>query len=233
MKEKKIVILQSNYIPWKGYFDLINMVDEFIIYDEMQYTKNDWRNRNQIKTQNGKQWLTIPVKQDKLSQTILDTKIAQANWGKKHWNSLCTNYSKAPFFNNYKEIFENLYLNLDTQYLSRINYSFICAINQILGIKTKITWSTDYNLGKGKTRRLISLCAQANASEYLSGPAAKEYLDCQLFLQAGIKLSWMDYSGYPEYSQLYQPFEHSVSILDLLFNCGPTSTRYLKSFGDY
>ena len=230
--EKKVSVLQSNYIPWKGYFDLINMVDEFILYDEMQYTKNDWRNRNQIKTQNGSQWLTIPVKQTKLSQKIKDTKIAQINWGKKHWNALCTNYSKAPFFKMYKNIFENLYLNSETEYISLINYSFITKINEILGIKTKVTWSMDYKLGDGKTQRLVNLCIQAGASEYLSGPAAKEYIDSELFRQAGIKLTWMDYSGYPEYSQRYPLFEHNVSILDLIFNCGPESTKYMKSFGE-
>ncbi|HIP48251.1 MAG TPA: hypothetical protein EYG92_04705, partial [Lutibacter sp.] len=129
---KKIAILQSNYIPWKGYFDLINMVDEFILYDEVQYTKNDWRNRNKIQTKQGVQWLTIPVRQKELSQLIKDTKITDKKWGKKHWATIRQNYSKAKYFKEYKDIFEELYLNCEEQYLSQINYKFIVVINEIL-----------------------------------------------------------------------------------------------------
>ena len=122
---KKLAILQSNYIPWKGYFDMINMVDEFIIYDCVQYTKNDWRNRNKIKTLNGVQWITIPVEQKELSQKICDTKVCLPNWNKKHWQTIVTNYSKAPYFKAYKSVLEQLYLETDTLYLSEINVKFI------------------------------------------------------------------------------------------------------------
>jgi len=227
---KKIAILQSNYIPWKGYFDQINMVDEFILYEEVQYTKNDWRNRNQVKGANGKQWLTIPVKQNSLAQRICDTKTAQTNWAKKHWKTLSINYAKSKFFSDYKDNFEQLYLVNETEYLSEINYRFILAICKVLGIKTKISQSSDYELGDGKTERLINLCQQAGATEYLSGPAAKNYIDDDLFFNAGIKLTWMDYSGYTEYYQLYPPFEHGVTVLDLIFNEGPNAVKYMKSF---
>ena len=140
---KKIAILQSNYIPWKGYFDLINMVDEFIFYDEVQYTKNDWRNRNKIKTPQGIQWLTIPVRQENLEQKIKDTKISDKKWNIKHWRTISQNYSKAKYFKDYKDIFEELYLTCDEEYLSEINYKFITTINEILGIKTKLRWSRD------------------------------------------------------------------------------------------
>jgi len=227
---KKIAILQSNYIPWKGYFDLMNSVDEFILYDDMQYTKNDWRNRNIIKTVKGKQWLTIPVRQISLNQKIYETKISDTLWNKKHWNSIQINYAKAPYFKEFKSIFEELYLNNTNTFLSEINYSFIFAINQILEIKTKISFSSDYKLIEGKTERLVDLCKQSNATEYISGPAAKEYINAKLFEKENIKLSWMNYQGYKEYSQLFNQFEHGVSIIDMIFNLGHQTTQYMKSF---
>jgi hypothetical protein len=228
--KKKIAILQSNYIPWKGYFDLINMVDEFIIYDTAQYTKNDWRNRNKIQTQNGLLWLTIPVQQANLSQLIIDTKVSDKSWAKKHWKSLIQNYSKAEFFQVYKEVFEDLYLGNQEEYLSLINYKFIIAINDVLGIDTKIQWSSEFDLVDGQTERLLGICKDCQAETYISGPAAKDYLDESLFEAENIKVEWMDYSGYPEYSQMYSLFEHGVSSLDLIFNEGPHATSFMKSF---
>ncbi len=228
---KKIAILQSNYIPWKGYFDLINQVDEFILFDQVQYTKNDWRNRNLIKTSTDRQWLTIPVKQlNSAEQKICDTEIAQHNWHKKHWQSLLTNYAKAPFFKDFRELFADLYLGCNETHLSQINYRFIIAINAILGITTKISRSSDYAMVEGKTERLVSLCRITHADEYLSGPSAKNYLNESLFNEANIRVSWMDYSGYPEYPQLHPPFQHQVSILDLIFNTGPDAPKFMRSF---
>jgi len=226
----KAAILQSNYIPWKGYFDLMNRADIFIIYDEVQYTKNDWRNRNKIKAANGLIWLTIPVKQEKLSQRIIDTEVHNNEWRKKHWNSISMSYSRASYFRQYRSLFEELYLNSSERYLSRINYNFFVAINEILGIKTKLVWSNELNLVEGKSERLVDLCKKVGADEYISGPTAKDYLQTELFEKENIKVSWMDYSGYTEYKQLYPPFEHGVSILDLIFNEGPESSRFLKSF---
>ncbi|MCK9236790.1 MAG: WbqC family protein [Thiopseudomonas sp.] len=229
-KMKKIAILQSNYIPWKGYFDMINMVDEFVIYDDVQYTKNDWRNRNKVYTRQGLQWLTIPVSQVNLEQLIKDTKVSDFRWLKKHWSTINQNYSKSKYFKEYKDIFEDLFLNCKEEYLSQINYCFIKAINEVLGIKTKLTWSSDYELVEGQTEKLLGICKQAGATTYLSGPAAKGYFDEELAKQQGIKVEWMDYSGYLEYKQLHQPFEHGVTILDLIFNEGPSATQYMKSF---
>ncbi len=229
---KKIAILQSNYIPWKGYFDIIASVDEFIFYDEMQYTKNDWRNRNKIKTPNGLHWLSIPVAtKGHISQDIKikDAKIVDKKWAATHWNTIKQFYKKAPYFNAYSDIFENLYKECSQEeYLCKVNYKFIYAINKILEIKTKISFSQDYGLIEGKTERLVDLVKKAGGTEYLSGPAAKDYIEQECFKKADIKLSWMDYSGYPEYPQLYPPFEHGVSILDLIFNCGPQARKYMK-----
>lgn len=228
---KKIAILQSNYIPWKGYFDMINMVDEFVLYDTEQYTRRDWRNRNKIKTSNGLLWLSIPVMvKGNYYQKISEIKISENKWRKKHWTSIKNNYSKSRYFNDYKDVFENLYLNSNEIFLSKINYSFISIINKILGIDTKITRSEDYRISGEKTEKLLSICKQANATEYISGPAAKDYFDKSLFEQENIKVKWMDYSNYPEYNQLYQPFEHGVSILDLIFNEGKNAPKFMKSF---
>ena len=142
----KVFITQSNYIPWKGYFDAINQADVFVIYDEMQYTKNDWRNRNQIKTPNGLQWLTIPAKQSALDQKISETEVVNSIWRKKHWKTILQNYRKAPHFEEMSEHFERLYLNDDESNLSRINEKFINAINTQLGIKTEIRSSANFDL---------------------------------------------------------------------------------------
>jgi WbqC-like protein family len=229
---KKVAILQSNYIPWKGYFDIINSVDEFILYDEMQYTSQDWRNRNLIKTPTGVNWLTIAVRQEHLHQRINETVVFDQRWATKHWRTLAQTYAKAPYFRAYKDEMEALYANLGTNNLSLINYQFIRAICGLLGITTKISWSTDYILGDGKTERLVQLVKDAGGTEYISGPAARDYLIPELFEQAGIRLSWMDYSSYAEYKQVgTAPFEHGVTVLDLLFNTGPDAPKFMKSFG--
>lgn len=226
---KKIAILQSNYIPWKGYFDLIASVDEFIIYDEMQYTKNDWRNRNKIKTKNGVEWITIPVMIDSLHQKINQTQIFDPRWVKKHKATIQTNYAKAKCFEQTKDFIFGLYEKAESEkYLSKVNCIFIEEICKYLEIKTKISLSTDYNLIEGKTERLVDLCLQTKATHYLSGPAAKDYLVEKLFDEKNVSLEWMDYSDYKEHSQLHPPFEHGVSILDLIFNEGKKSREFLK-----
>ncbi|WP_416652703.1 WbqC family protein [Candidatus Pseudothioglobus sp. Uisw_086] len=228
---KKIAILQSNYIPWKGYFDLINLVDEFILYDDMQYTKRDWRNRNKIQTPNGLQWLSIPIiVKGKYFQKISKTKISDNNWGKKHWNVLKQNYSKAQHFKESKDVFEDLYLNNKDEYLSQVNYKFIGAINKILGISTKIRWSSEFDLTDGQTEKLLGICKDCDADVYLSGPSAKDYLDENIFMQNNIKVEWMNYSNYPKYQQILKPFEHQVTILDLIFNEGENATKFMKTF---
>ena len=226
---KRIAILQSNYIPWKGYFDIMAAVDEFILYDDMQYTKRDWRNRNLIKTPEGLQWLTIPVKvKGKYSQTIRETEIDGADWAQRHWNGLLKNYRRAPHFEEIAKLIEPLYLQRKHTHLSLLNREFIEAVSANLNITTKISNSWDYVLTDGKTERLADLCAQAGATEYISGPAAKAYIEEDQFTNRGISVSWFDYSGYAEYPQLWGEFTHGVSILDLLFNCGKDAPRYMK-----
>lgn len=226
---KKIAIVQSNYIPWKGYFDMIASVDEFILYDDMQYTRRDWRNRNQIKTPQGVQWLTIPVRvKGKYHQKIRDTEIEGSDWVDAHWKSLVQNYLRTPYFKEISEWLEPLYLDEQPVHLSQVNRQFIEAICKYLSIPTVISNSWDYHLTDGKTERLADLCVQARGTEYISGPAAKDYVDEHVFSERDIKLSWFDYSGYPEYPQRWNGFEHGVTILDLLFNCGKDSSLYMK-----
>jgi len=173
----------------------------------------------------------IPVKvKGKYYQKISETIISDTKWNKKHWKTIIFNYSKARYFHDYREIFEALYQNLNDTYLSQINYCFITGICKLLGIKTKISWSMDFNLVEEKTERLVDLCKQTNATEYISGPAAKAYMDEELFKKEKIKLTYMDYSGYPEYQQIHPPFDHYVSILDLIFNEGPNASKYMRSF---
>ena len=229
---RKLAVVQSNYIPWKGYFDLINMVDEFILFDDVQYTRRDWRNRNQIKTATGLRWLTIPVEvKGKYLQKICDTRVSDPAWARSHWSALSHEYAKAKYFREYRNVLEPLYLECAEESLSRVNYRFITAICGLLGIKTRISWSMDYPLAEGKNERLIALCKAVGANHYVSGPSASSYLDESLFSAAGIRLSLMDYSGYPAYRQLHEPFEHAVTILDLLFNEGPGAPKLMKSFG--
>lgn len=227
---KSVAIVQSNYIPWKGYFDLINMVDEFILFDDVQYTKRDWRNRNRIKTPAGLHWLTIPVKtKGNRQQKIKEVTVANPGWTGQHWKTIMYNYAAATHFERYRGLFEDLYLGCHESSLSQINHRFLTAICQLLGISTHISWSMAYQLVEGKTERLVTLCKQAGATRYISGPAAKDYINEDQFAAEGITLAYMDYSGYPQYNQLFPPFEHGVSIIDLIFNEGPDARKYMRS----
>lgn len=226
---KKVAIIQSNYIPWKGYFDLIAAADEFILYDDMQYTRRDWRNRNRIKTPQGIQWLTVPVRvKGKYYQKIRETEIEGIDWAAVHWKTLVQNYRRAPRFQEIAIWLEPLYLDETYTHLSALNRRFIEAICRYLGIRTAITGSWDYTLVEGKTGRLVELCVQAGGTEYISGPAAKSYLEEKVFSDRGITLTWFDYGGYSEYPQLWGEFVHGVTILDLLFNCGKDAPRYMR-----
>jgi hypothetical protein len=226
---KKVAIVQSNYIPWKGYFDMIAAVDEFILYDDMQYTRRDWRNRNKIKTAQGLQWLTVPVQaKGKFLQKIRETEIDGTDWAASHWKALLQNYRSAPHFDEVAVWLKPLYLDAQHHNLSQLNRLFIEAVCKYLSIHTTISNSWDYTLREGKTERLADLCIQAGGTEYSSVPAARDYVDEQVFVDRKLKLSWFDYTGYLEYPQHWPPFAHGVTILDLLFNCGKGAPRYMR-----
>jgi len=231
-RPRTVAVVQSSYIPWKGYFDLIHSADLFVIYDDVQYTRRDWRNRNRIKTHDGLQWLTIPVEvKGHYHARIRDIRVSDADWGARHLTRVRHAYARAPFLDTYASVLEDLYLKTDSTLLSEINYRFLSTLARLLGIATPLRWSHDYRLVDGRTERLLDLCLQTGARRYLSGPSARAYLDEALFERHGIEVVYADYSGYPEYPQLFPPFEHGVSVLDLLLNVGPEAPRYMKSFG--
>ena len=223
----RAAILQSNYIPWKGYFDLIASVDRFIFYDEVQYTRPDWRNRNRIKTPQGVQWLSVPVGTS-IHRRISDVAVTDTSAGLRHWDRLSAAYRPAPAFHATAAWIEPLFTDSPWQKLGEINQRFIRTICGQLGIATRISQSTEHPTGGDRNGRLIGLCKAVGADVYVSGPAAQAYLDTAAFERAGITVEWFDYTGYPEYTQLWGPFRHDVSIVDLFFNCGDAAARYLK-----
>jgi hypothetical protein len=227
---KKVAILQSNYIPWKGYFDMIADVDEFILYDDMQYTRRDWRNRNQIKTPQGVQWLTVPVQvKGRYDQKIRETRIdGGTQWAEAHWKTLEQNYRRSAHFDEVAAWLKPIYLDMEHCLLSQLNRTLLEAVCGYIGIRTKLSWSWEFQLAEGKTERLADLCVQAGATEYVSGPSARDYIDEAVFAARHIQVSWFDYADYPEYPQQWGAFTHGVTILDLLFNCGREAHRYMK-----
>ncbi len=225
----KLGIIQSNYIPWRGYFDFIDDVDMFIYYDDAQYRRHDWRNRNKIKTANGLSWLTVPVIFSlNNTTTIENAKIDYTKrWQDKHIESIRQSYSKAPFYEQFSEGFFNI-LRCGFQTISQLNVSINNWIMQQLEITTQIRMSSEFKAVGSKTDRLIDLLQKAGATSYVSGPAAKDYLEVAKFKAAGIGLEYKVYE-YNQYHQLHGRFESNVSVLDLLFNCGKDSRKYLKS----
>ncbi len=229
---RKVFIIQSNYIPWKGYFDALALADTVILYDDAQYTRRDWRNRNRIKTPHGLRWLTIPVMvKGKYHQRIREVRVADPDWPRRHWDVLRTHYRRAPAFAEVKDFLEPLYRNTRARFLSDINYRFLTAINAFLGIRTPLRFSMEFSIHGGPNDRLIQLCHAVGANHYYTGPAARAYLDEARFRTEGIAVHYLDYSGYPTYPQLYGPFEHRVSVVDLLFHTGRRAPHFMKYAG--
>ena len=228
---KKVAVLQSNYIPWKGYFDLINSVDVFVIYDLVQYTKNDWRNRNQIIAGGKPTWLTIPVRQERLDQRIDETRVADPRWAKKHWRTIEQSYSKSPGFAQFgHSIGDSLMGCANEPLLSSVNLRMINMLCSQMEIDTKIISSDEFDLPEDRVDRLVHICKQLDAEEYVSGPAAWIYLDEGRFNKEGLKVSWYEYDGYPEYAQKSEDFSHFVSVLDVLFCTGSSFRNFMTSF---
>lgn len=219
----RVAIVQSNYIPWKGYFDLIASVDTFVFYDDVQYTKNDWRNRNKIKTPNGVQWLTIPVSQG-IDQRICDVRVTDQRWPVKHWKAIKANYARAPHFKAHEAELAAAYEAAGLSTLSEVNAHFVTTLCRMLGIGTPIKSVLDIDVHGDRNERLVDICVKLGADTYISGPAARSYLDEAAFAKAGIAVEWFDYLGYPSYSQLWGDFEHGVSIIDTILNCGASDT---------
>jgi len=230
----KVVILQPSYIPWRGYFHQILKADLFIFYDDVQYDKRGWRNRNQIKTSRGKTWLTIPVYSHG-AQTdhipINQIKIVLDNsWNQDHWKTLQLAYARAPFFPDYVSLLEEFYTRQD-EFLADYTIDFTIALARALGINhTRFMRSSSLQADQAKTDRLIAVLKAVGADHYISGPSARDYIEEEKFRQAGIELEYMVYN-YPEYPQLYPPYDPQVSILDLLFMTGPQALQYIQGEG--
>lgn len=230
---KRVAVIQSSYIPWKGYFDIINDVDEFIFYDDVQFTRQDWRSRNRIKTAQGAQWLSIPTG-TALDRRICDVHLDDSRWQSKHWKSIQLAYARAPYFSDYREFFADAYTGRTWTSLSELNQYLIREISlRFLGITTTFSDSRDYDAAGQRQTRLLDLLGKAGAKLYVSGPSARDYIDQVAFVQAGIVLVYKDYAGYPEHAQLYPPFRHDVSIIDLLFNLGRQAPQFIWGWRDH
>lgn len=224
----KLAILQSNYLPWKGVFDLINSVDIFVFLEDVQYTEHDWRNRNIIKTSQGNKWVIVPIKNsNRRGQLIIDAEIvANSPWQRKHYNSFKLNYAKAPYYKKYEWIIEELFINHKWTNLSELNIYATKLIANVLGIKTTFLSSQTLEAKGIKDDRIIDICKKTNSNYYITGSAAMSYIQPQKFIDESIKLEYINYE-YPKYNQLNEPFNHYVSILDLIFNCGEEASYYI------
>jgi WbqC-like protein family len=228
---RRTAIVQSNYIPWKGYFDLMDDVDTFVLLDDVQYTRRDWRNRNRIKTALGTPWLSIPVTtRGRYEQRIDETRIADRGWARAHWSAIERAYRGAPHFAAIAATLAPLYDRLpDAELLTEVNLALLRSLRDALGIDTPLARSADYAPAAERSRRLLDICLATDATQYVSGPLARDYLDVDLFERAGVEVVWFDYSGYQSYAQLHGAFEHHVSVIDLLFCAGDDSRRFLKT----
>lgn len=232
-KEKRVAIVQSNYVPWRGYFDLIASVDEFILLDDVQYTRRDWRNRNRIKTPQGTRWLSIAVNvRGRYSQAICETEVADSGWAQRHWRTLDQNYREAAGYEDSGNFLKELYASAPTTYLSEINRHFLGAVCERLDIETPLTLSLDYGAVGAKSERLVDLCRKADANVYVSGPSAKAYLDEKQFEAAGITVSWFEYGPYPNYDQVHPPFDPQVSVIDTLLCTGKQAAQYVRPLAE-
>lgn len=225
----KVAILQSNYIPWKGYFELIGNVDTFIFLDNVQYTKNDWRNRNKIITDKGLDWITIPIN-NSINEKINEKNFIDARWKQKHYKTISQNYSKSPFFQEYHFLLDYLYLNNNYENLSVYNTQAIKFISQeILKFKTIFGSYESEKEFVDPNHRLLEILKLYGAKTYVTGPSAAAYLDDNLFLLNGIEIQFFKYGPYKPYKQRGTEFIDHVSILDTVFNCGSNIREYILS----
>ena len=226
-----VVILQPSYIPWRGYFDQIRRADLFIFYDDVQYDKHGWRNRNQIKTAQGKQWLTIPVHSAGVTQgvPIRDVKIDQGKpWAKNHLKALTISYSKAPYFKKYLPLLESFYDRRDESIADFTIETTIALTRELGNNHTRFMRSSELDGIDGqKTNRLIQILKRVGATHYISGPSAQDYIEAEKFAAVNITLEFMTYD-YPEYPQLYPPYDPFVSVLDLLFMVDSDAGKYFE-----
>jgi len=224
----RVGIIQSNYLPWRGYFDFIDDVDVFVVHDDLQFTKGDWRNRNRIKTPQGVRWLTVPVHYRHSAQLIGETEIDYSrNWPRDHRNLIAACLGKAPFVRDVLDLLDPEF-DAGHRTISELNVALLASTCRYLRIATPLRLSSEFHLTGAKTERLIELLTKLGATTYVSGPSARAYLEERRFDEAGIALEYKEYA-YQPYPQLWGPYETAVSIVDTIANCGPAARRGLKS----
>ncbi|TDB35157.1 hypothetical protein TEP_16790 [Stenotrophomonas sp. TEPEL] len=224
--QNRVAILQSSYIPWKGFFDIIHDVDTFVFFDDVQYTTRDWRSRNRVISNGSPIWLSIPAGSD-TKRLINEVQLADHSWQDKHWTTIRHAYGKSPYFKTYADALESVYMARKWDSLSEFNQHMTRTLCDLLGINVRFVDSASLDAQGSKTERLVDVCRKLDATYYLSGPAARAYIEPEQFEQAGIELAYKDYSGYPKYPQSSSEFEHAVSVLDLLFNTGPSAPDFI------
>jgi len=225
----RIAILQPGYLPWLGFFDQELSVDLFVLYDDVQYDRRGWRNRNRIKTPKGPVWLTVPVEQKgKYHQLIREVKIDNTRpWKRKHLRTIETFYTKAPYFEKLFPQFERI-LAQEWEYLWELDLKVIEWLNELIGVKTPIVLASQLSASGAKSERLLDICTKLGAKEYYSGAAAKYYLDIELFKRAGIEVFFQEYE-HPVYPQLHGDFISHLSVIDLLMVALGETQRIIKS----
>jgi hypothetical protein len=223
----KVAILQSNYIPWKGVFDMIHQVEKFVFFEDVDYTKRDWRTRNTVKTSNGDTSLAVPVTKAPRGTKIFEIELFNdGKWQKKHLSTIKLAYSKAKYFKEFEWLLDEIYVNHTWEKLSEFNIFVTKLLCKVLGIEAEFINSVDLATEGFKDDKLLAICKKVGATHYLSGPAAKDYINDDKFREANISLEYIDYT-YPEYPQLHGEFNHYVSVLDLIFNCGPEAKKFI------
>jgi hypothetical protein len=223
----RVGVIQSSYVPWRGYFDFIQSVDRFVIYDDVQFSPGSWRNRNRVKTEKGLKWLTVPVKKH-LGLAVDETLIEHAHpWVEQNRGLLKSSLGKSPFFRDAVELWEQA-VGEPSKTIAELNVRLIREICAYLNIGTPLVFAREFQLTGNKTDRLIQLLRRIGATTYVSGPTAKGYLDETAFRENGIRLEYKSYV-YEPYPQPFGPFEGAVSVLDLIANVGPRSRDFLHS----
>ena len=224
----RVGIIQSNYLPWRGYFDFIDDVDLFVIHDDLQFTKGDWRNRNRIKTPQGARWMTVPVHYRQTAQLICDTEIDYSRpWQRDHRNLIAANLGKAPYVQHVLDLVEPE-IDAGHRTISELNVALMTAVCRYLQVRTPLRMSAEFGLTKARTERLIELLTAIGARTYVSGPSARAYLDEARFREAGMALEYKQYV-YPPYPLLWGAFDGALSVIDTIAHCGPETRRVLKS----
>jgi hypothetical protein len=226
----RAVVLQPTYLPWMGYLGMIDIADIFIFYDDVQFSVQSWQQRNKIKSMDGNwMWLSVPIVR-KFGQNINEVQVNNtSNWRRKHWSSIYQSYAKAPCFKDYKEEIERIYKK-EWEYLSDLSISIIEKLSELLGVNMpKFIRSSELGDIKGeKTGRLLAILEKIGVDEYISGPAAKDYIEIERFRQKGIKLYWYEYQ-HPVYPQIRGEFIPYLSAIDLLFNTGEDAINYIRA----